>query len=214
MISQYLIQDANLWATWSSIATYWKVSQSIIRRLGTNLLHTLKAYEGQRNLFSSKSSTTYIGIALKPHIAAFRCTHAYDRLIQIRNDLVHKSTPNNEIGWQTLGEDVVQDLREVRLTCIHSKLRPHSHPRTVKTNLLVWFSKVSRLLRSTYSNLKMKPRSTVLSGKKDRNYYAYTADHLMEGQLVSDAMSHPQAMWPFTTHSPNKSNLFSTCCMK
>lgn len=115
VISQYLIRDAD------------KVSDPTLNKLLLEKLPkatlgswkeicfaALKAYGEKRDLFFMKELYDYYwDSSSSPHRPRSGTQAPYDRLIQIRNDLVHRPKPSTETAWHSLCEEVMSNLGEI-----------------------------------------------------------------------------------------------------
>lgn len=115
VISQYLLRDAE---TLSDV----KLNELLEKRLpraslggwAEILFTTLQAYHDQRELFFIKELyDLYWDTSKTPHQPRLDVRRSYNRLIEIRNNLVHRLPPQDEGGWRELDEDVMQNLREI-----------------------------------------------------------------------------------------------------
>lgn len=114
MISQYLIRDTEQVndPTLNKIL-FNKLPKATLGSWKEIFFISLKAYEGKRDLFFLKELyDLYWDTSQTPHRARFGIQRPYDRLISIRNELVHRVEPSTENGWQILGEDIIANLRE------------------------------------------------------------------------------------------------------
>lgn len=114
-ICQYLIQDAE---TFNNV----ELNQLLVQKLpratmggwAEILFKTLDAYNGERDRFFIKELyDLYWDTSKTPHQPREGVKVALRRLIQIRNDIAHRLYPKQDMEWQKLDYEVMQNLREV-----------------------------------------------------------------------------------------------------
>jgi hypothetical protein len=115
VISQYLIRDAQR-------VSDPALNQLLLTKLPTATLDTwqrilfatLRAYEGQRNLFFMPELYDFFwDRSTTPHQPRPDIDAPFTRLAQIRNDLEHGTPPADDAGWQALCDETLGLLRTV-----------------------------------------------------------------------------------------------------
>jgi hypothetical protein len=116
ILSQYLIEDLYEFSDPELNRELYKQKLSKVS-LGTWVNYfflALKAYGGKRNLFFMRELyDLYWDASHTPNQPRKGVRGPFDRLVEIRNDLVHRIEPNDESGWEKLGKEALEKLREV-----------------------------------------------------------------------------------------------------
>ncbi len=116
VLSQYLIRDLDKFSDPELNRELFKKKLSEIS-LGTwvqYLFLTLKVYGGKRDIFFMQELyDLYWDITRTPHQPRKGVQPPFESLVQIRNNLEHKTEPKDEKGWENLGREALENLREV-----------------------------------------------------------------------------------------------------
>lgn len=115
-LSQYLIRDLEKFSNSELNRELFKKKLSDVS-LGTwvnYLFLTLKVYEGKRDLFFMRELyDLYWDVSQTPPQQRKGIRAPFERLVQIRNDLVHRIEPKDEASWEKLGVEALANLRDV-----------------------------------------------------------------------------------------------------
>lgn len=116
VLSQYLIRDRDEFTNPELNRELYKQKLSNVS-LGTwvnYLFLALKAYEGRRDrFFMQELYDLYWDTSRTPNQPRSGVRAPFEGLVQVRNILVHKTTPKDEKGWEKLGREALINLREV-----------------------------------------------------------------------------------------------------
>ena len=115
VVSQYLIRDAQRVSDPAlNQLLLTKLPTATLDTWQTILFATLKAYEGQRNLFFMPEMYDFFwDRSITPHQPRLDVDVPFTRLTQISNDLEHGTPPIDDAGWQALCDETLGLLRTV-----------------------------------------------------------------------------------------------------
>lgn len=115
VLSQYLIRDVDkLSDTQLDKMLHKNLPEASLGRWNEFFWQMLRAYGGRRELFfMPKLYDLHWDISYEPHRKREGVRGPFDRMVQIRNELAHRLSPNTEDGWQVLGEEALGLLRTI-----------------------------------------------------------------------------------------------------
>jgi nucleoside-triphosphatase THEP1 len=135
ILSQYLIRDRDEFSDPVLNRELYKQKLSNIS-LGTwvnYLFLALQAYRGRRDLFFMQELyDLYWDTSRTPHRSRKGVKASFQRLVEIRNQINHQRAPKDETGWEKLGRETLEHLREIMKR--FSFLKNYDLIRVVKSN--------------------------------------------------------------------------------
>lgn len=115
LLSQYLLRDVHQVSDPElDRKLYHHLAQSSLGQWSEFFFLTLRAYRGKRKLFfMPELYDLYWDTSQEPHEAREGIHRPFVRMVQIRNDLVHRLAPDSEKYWEALAQEALSHLRVV-----------------------------------------------------------------------------------------------------